>query len=95
MTNQETVTTLMVVEENISCDDCLYYSQMEDCPTDDNCIVAKAIWKAINALSAIEGIKAEIEQEMSNAGTIDYLNGLNMALMIINEKYISGAESEG
>lgn len=61
MTNQEAVMTLMVVEENISCDDCLYYSQMEDCPTDDNCIVAKAIWKAINALSAIEGIKAEIE----------------------------------
>ena len=40
-----------------------------------------------------EEIKQEIEKEMSNADTNDYLNGLNMALMIINEKHI-GKEQE-
>ena len=42
--------------------------------------------------SVLEDIKAEIENEMSNAKSTGYLNGLNMALMIINEKHISRKE---
>lgn len=92
MTNQEAVTTLMVVEENISCDDCLYYSQMEDCPTDDNCIVAKAIWKAINALSVIEDIKQEIYKTIDEHDSVYYTSALHKALEII-DKHL-GKESE-
>jgi hypothetical protein len=38
-------------------------------------------------LDVLDKIRAEIEQEISNASSVDYVNGLNVALMIINEKY--------
>lgn len=38
-------------------------------------------------VDVLDKIKVEIEKEMSNADSVDYLNGLNMALMIINDKY--------
>lgn len=44
--------------------------------------------------SILEDIKAEIEKEIISGDSIDYINGLNMALMIINEKHISGKEEE-
>ena len=50
MTREEAIEILKAVDENASCDDCLYYAQMEDCPTDDDCIIRKAIWMAIKAL---------------------------------------------
>jgi hypothetical protein len=43
--------------------------------------------KALDNEDVLEKIKAEIEQEISNASSADYINGLNVALMIINEKY--------
>jgi lantibiotic modifying enzyme len=38
-------------------------------------------------VDVLKQIRAEIEQEISNASSVDYINGLNVALMIINEKY--------
>ena len=38
-------------------------------------------------VDVLDKIRAEIEQEISNASSVDYINGLNVALMIINEKY--------
>lgn len=38
-------------------------------------------------VDVLDKIREEIEQEISNASSVDYINGLNMALMIINEKY--------
>ena len=38
-------------------------------------------------VDVLDKIRAEIKKEMSNADSVDYLNGLNRALMIINEKY--------
>lgn len=43
--------------------------------------------KALDNEDVLDKIRAEIEKEMSNADSVDYLNGLNRALMIINEKY--------
>lgn len=43
--------------------------------------------KALDNEDVLNKIRAEIEKEMSNADSVDYLNGLNRALMIINEKY--------
>lgn len=58
--------------------------------------LAKTIVKAIEQLpstektdSILEDIKSEIEKEIISEDSIDYINGLNMALMIINEKHIS------
>ena len=47
----------------------------------------KRLCKALDNEGVLEKIKAEIEQEISNASSVDYINGLNVALMIINEKY--------
>lgn len=47
----------------------------------------KRLCKALDNEDVLEKIKAEIEQEISNASSVDYINGLNVALMIINEKY--------
>ena len=43
--------------------------------------------KALDNEDVFDKIRAEIEQEISNASSVDYINGLNVALMIINEKY--------
>jgi len=47
----------------------------------------KRLCKALDNEDVLEKIRAEIEQEISNASSVDYINGLNVALMIINEKY--------
>jgi len=47
----------------------------------------KRLCEALDNEDVLEKIKAEIEQEISNASSVDYINGLNVALMIINEKY--------
>ena len=47
----------------------------------------KRLCKALDNEGVLDKISAEIEKEMSNADSVDYLNGLNMSLMIINEKY--------
>ena len=47
----------------------------------------KRLCEALDNEGVLEKIKAEIEQEISNASSVDYINGLNVALMIINEKY--------
>lgn len=47
----------------------------------------KRLCKALDNEDVLEKIKAEIEQEISNASSVDCINGLNVALMIINEKY--------
>ena len=51
MTREEAIDVLKIADENASCDDCLYYAQIEDCPLDDDCIIRKAISVAIQALS--------------------------------------------
>ena len=51
MTREEAIEVLKIADENASCDDCLYYAQIEDCPLDDDCIIRKAISVAIQALS--------------------------------------------
>lgn len=51
MTREEAIEVLKLVEENASCDDCLYYAQMEDCPTDEDCIIVQAVRMAKQALS--------------------------------------------
>lgn len=38
-------------------------------------------------VDVLDKVRAEIEQEISNASSVDYINGLNVALMIIDEKY--------
>lgn len=53
--------------------------------TDHEMISTHLIFNA--RLDVLDKIRAEIEKEMSNADSVDYLNGLNRALMIINEKY--------
>lgn len=50
MTREQAIMTLMVVDENATCDDCLYYNQMEDCPNDEDCIIRQALDMAIKAL---------------------------------------------
>ena len=50
MNKEEAAEVLKIVEENVSCDDCLYYGQMEDCPDDDDCIIARALEEAIEAI---------------------------------------------
>ena len=52
--------------------------------TDKDC---DRLCKALDNEDVLEKIRAEIEQEISNASSVDYINGLNVALMIINEKY--------
>lgn len=52
MTREEAIEVLKLVDENASCDDCLYYAQMEDCPTDEDCIIRQALDMAIQALQA-------------------------------------------
>lgn len=47
----------------------------------------KRLCKALDNEDVLEKIRTEIEQEISNASSVDYINGLNVALMIINEKY--------
>ena len=47
----------------------------------------KRLCKALDNEDVLEKIRSEIEQEISNASSVDYINGLNVALMIINEKY--------
>ena len=47
----------------------------------------KRLCKALDNEGVLDKIRAEIEQEISNASSVDYINGLNVALMIINEKY--------
>jgi len=47
----------------------------------------KRLCKALDNEDVLDKIRAEIKKEMSNADSVDYLNGLNRALMIINEKY--------
>lgn len=54
--------------------------------TDHEMISTHLIFNA-PTVDVLNKIRAEIEKEMSNADSVDYLNGLNMALMIINEKY--------
>ena len=51
MTRAEAIEVLKLVEENVSCDDCLYYAQMEDCPIDEDCIIVQAVRMAKQALS--------------------------------------------
>lgn len=51
----------------------------------DQLLINEQIKDAVNAV--LNKIRAEIDKKMSNADSVDYLNGLNMALMIINEKY--------
>lgn len=60
MTIDEAIITLGVAEENLSCDDCLYYNQMEDCPNGEDCIIATAFHMAIASLEAWKKVKAEI-----------------------------------
>lgn len=73
MTREEAIEVLKLVDENASCDDCLYYAQMEDCPTDEDCIIRKAIEMAIQALSqepcddAISRADAQTEIMMSKS----------------------------
>ena len=57
---------------------------------------ARALDMAVEALEQepvldmeLQEIKEEIEQEMSNTDSDEYLSGLSMALMIINEKHIN------
>ena len=50
MTREEAMETLMIVDENASCDNCLYYAQMEDCPDDEDCVIRQALYMAIEAL---------------------------------------------
>lgn len=54
--------------------------------TDHEMISTHLIFNA-PTVDVLDKIRAEIEKEMSNADSVDYLNGLNRALMIINEKY--------
>lgn len=68
MTREEAIETLMIVDENASCDNCLYYAQMEDCPDDEDCVIRQALDMAINALEQendlnemFENIKTEID----------------------------------
>ena len=51
MTREEAIEVLKLVDENASCDDCLYYAQMEDSPTNEDCIIRQALDMAIQALS--------------------------------------------
>ena len=54
----------------------------------------EALRSAIEALSAIEDIKAEIKREYLSEGHLtDYWDGIDKALEII-DKHISGKESE-
>ena len=57
MTREEAIEVLKLVDENASCDDCLYYVQMEDCPTDEDCIIRQALDMAIQALENIGHLK--------------------------------------
>lgn len=93
MTREEAIKVLNAVDENASCDDCLYYAQMEDCPTDDDCIIRKAIWMAISALEQ-EPLKNIREEIASHIGGCGFLNdGLDVALRIIDKHCPScGAE---
>ena len=59
MTIEEAKNTLEIAEENLSCDDCLDYNQMEDCPNDSDCIISTAFHKAIASLEALEEIRQE------------------------------------
>ena len=52
MTKNKAIEVLKIVDENASCDDCLYYGQMEDCPNDENCIIREAIEMAIDELKS-------------------------------------------
>ena len=54
--------------------------------TDHEMISTHLIFNA-PTVDVLDKIRAEIKKEMSNADSVDYLNGLYMALMIINEKY--------
>jgi hypothetical protein len=54
--------------------------------TDHEMISTHLIFNA-PTVDVLDKIRAEIEQEISNASSVDYINGLNVALMIINEKY--------
>lgn len=54
--------------------------------TDHEMISTHLIFNA-PTVDVLNKIRAEIEKEMSNADSVDYLNGLNRVLMIINEKY--------
>ena len=66
ITRTEAIEVLKVVDENASCDDCLYYAQMEDCPTNDDCIIRKAIWLAISYLECgkmLEVCYDQVKQE--------------------------------
>lgn len=54
--------------------------------TDHEMISTHLIFNA-PTVDVLDKIRSEIEQEISNASSVDYINGLNVALMIINEKY--------
>ena len=85
MTIDEIKKTLAVVEENLNCYDCLYYTQMEDCPNDSDCIIATAFHKAIASLEAWDKVKAEIIAESDNKNNnLPFNLGLLAALAIIN-----------
>lgn len=47
----------------------------------------KRLCEALDNEDVLDKIRSEIEQKISNASSVDYINGLNVALMIINEKY--------
>ena len=85
MTNQESILVLQVADENASCDDCLYYNQMEDCPKDEECIVRQAIYKAIKALSKRNKAKrykrmyVGLKTELANTAKIEYKRGYEQA----------------
>lgn len=55
MTREQAIITLKVVDENASCDDCLYYNQMEDCPDNEDCIIRQALEMSIEALAQEPG----------------------------------------
>ena len=74
MTREEAIEVLKLVDENASCDDCLYYAQMEDCPTDEDCIIRQALDMAIQALQAQADGDYISRQDAIDAMTLSNIN---------------------
>ena len=71
MTKQEAIITLKIVDENASCDECLYYNQMEDCPSDEDCIIRQALEMAIDVLETVNKIEC-----ISKVESVEDLKGM-------------------
>ena len=75
MTREEAIVVLNVVDENASCYDCLYYNQMEDCPTGEDCIIRQALWMAISALEQQNERQKTLQKDIELAPMADKVLG--------------------